>query len=670
MIRRLRVRHVPTALLLMIASGASAASLHAQSGAVLTVDAAVRGMLDTNPDRSLEPLSAYGGSGDILLRAANRLRAPTLQLEYAASLRETSPAHPADGAGHRVNMLLGVPFAGWLRADVIGRGSRGGTDEELATGDELMLASRIDLLPARTTRMRSYGAYRWRTTAAAGTEPSIGRYAGLELRQRVRSTILLADARYEEFLPPDHTRDWQRRAVLVGIGQPLFRNTAIEAEARFREREYPRRLVDLADGEVPRRDSERRFGVSLVFDNGTGTEIRLELEREQRRSNDVGRAWDADRATFMVRQRLFALGARRDPPRIDERPGTDALRDVRSIIAARSFTDVRVAGTGLCAIAAQGALCWPSPTSSGVTDPPVLVPGSWTRVEAGDGRACGIDPDGRVHCWIWRDGSRSAQTVEARPRVVRSDLRFVDLAVGATHTCALTHAGAAYCWGENHEGQLGTGLARPADEPTAVAGGLHFSTITVGVRHTCALDMQGAAYCWGANESGQSAAGTRRTLRPKRIEGHTFTTIDAGARHTCALSEQGAVYCWGESARGQAGLTGGGIAQQPVRIESEIRFSAISAGWAHTCALSDAGQAWCWGANRHGQLGTGSTDLDTHPQPVPVDGARGFVAMSAAFRTCALDTAGQLYCWGGTGHDEAADRSAARPRRVLATSAR
>ena len=87
------------------------------------------------------------------------------------------------------------------------------------------------------------------------------------------------------------------------------------------------------------------------------------------------------------------------------------------------------------------------------------------------------------------------------------------------HTCGLTADGAAYCWGDNYYGELGTTAAisscyyrpysRPcAQEPAPVVGGALYAGLTVGYAYTCALTKDRYAYCWGLNDRGQLGDGT------------------------------------------------------------------------------------------------------------------------------------------------------------------
>ena len=62
---------------------------------------------------------------------------------------------------------------------------------------------------------------------------------------------------------------------------------------------------------------------------------------------------------------------------------------------------------------------------------------------------------------------------------------MAQVAAGANHTCGLSTAGAAYCWGPNMTAQLGNGQigttgAFYRNTPSAVSGGLTFTSITSG----------------------------------------------------------------------------------------------------------------------------------------------------------------------------------------------
>jgi alpha-tubulin suppressor-like RCC1 family protein len=71
----------------------------------------------------------------------------------------------------------------------------------------------------------------------------------------------------------------------------------------------------------------------------------------------------------------------------------------------------------------------------------------------------------------------------------------------------------------------------------------------------------------------------------------------------------------------------------------------LVAGDHHTCAVDAAGQVWCWGYNSHGQLGDGTLLL--RPRPVRVPLIRGAVALRAGKRyTCATLDEGSEHCWG------------------------
>jgi alpha-tubulin suppressor-like RCC1 family protein len=52
---------------------------------------------------------------------------------------------------------------------------------------------------------------------------------------------------------------------------------------------------------------------------------------------------------------------------------------------------------------------------------------------------------------------------------VAGGLSFQSLSAGGGHTCGLTTTGAAHCWGDNRDGQLGDGLTSYRTSPVAFA---------------------------------------------------------------------------------------------------------------------------------------------------------------------------------------------------------
>ncbi len=101
------------------------------------------------------------------------------------------------------------------------------------------------------------------------------------------------------------------------------------------------------------------------------------------------------------------------------------------------------------------------------------------------------------------------------------------LGVGDRHTCAVI-ASSLQCWGDNSYGQLGDGTRASRTSPTPVAGGLVFprfvgyapfeGSVAAGARHSCTVAGDDHTYCWGDNSQGQLGTGTTNlSLVPVRI---------------------------------------------------------------------------------------------------------------------------------------------------------
>ena len=322
-------------------------------------------------------------------------------------------------------------------------------------------------------------------------------------------------------------------------------------------------------------------------------------------------------------------------------------------ISANSFLTCALDGAGL-------VYCW-----GGANVTPTALPGGLVFASLASGgtldglHMCALDPRGKAYCWGENGYGQLGDGTSVRrdsPAAVLGGLTFTHLAAAASHSCGLISSGAAYCWGLNFAGELGTGsLGETNLTPVAVTGGLTFVALGAGDDHTCGLTAAGSAYCWGENDNGELGDGSAQNkLSPVAVAGGlTFTALAVGAEHVCALTSRGAVYCWGWHNMGVYSISNRDR-HTPVLVSGDLAFTSLTAGGAHDCAITAGGAAYCWGEGAVGQLGDG-LGFDRLAL-APVVGGLSFSALTAGWaHTCGLVTSGIAYCWGHNENNELGD---------------
>ncbi len=386
-----------------------------------------------------------------------------------------------------------------------------------------------------------------------------------------------------------------------------------------------------------------------------------------------------------------------------------------------------------CVLAGTIASCWGDARGGGLGDGgstmspvPIELAGdvAFDQIALGLAHGCGI-ANGSVACWGSTLAGQASGAVagtkaspcttgncdRGSPATITGLANVTAIAAGFDHTCAL-HDDKVACWGNNANGQLGSGdVGGPATRRDVA--GTYTALFPIGGNRTCARRSDGA-YCWGdtidtqptrameydafvaaatgrtfgcyldANHlmscEGDNTAGQFGEVGPTSAAtptlarvGPAYTAIAASfADHACGLRIDGDVECWGANTRGQVGAPRSDFETMPVKLTSIHGCTAIAATaslapnddsslandgvqpYAASCALC-GGTAYCWGDDRYGELGTGTIDFAIHalPERVALPDRPGdpYVALAGGGGfTCARTTQNHTVCWGVSIH--------------------
>jgi uncharacterized repeat protein (TIGR01451 family) len=251
--------------------------------------------------------------------------------------------------------------------------------------------------------------------------------------------------------------------------------------------------------------------------------------------------------------------------------------------------------------------------------------GTFTAVSAGGDHSLALRSDGTVWGWgansLGQLGNGTTSGTGVYPPVQASGLtNVIAIAAGTGFSLALKSDGTVWSWGTNFNlvlGLPGSTLSSPV--PVQMSGLTGVTAISAGDQFAMALKQDGTALAWGNNTDGQLGSGDPPgSFAPRPVSGLAgLKAIAAGSRHALALKTDGTVWSWGNNSDGALGTNNTTSSKVPLAVNG-INAAAITAGLDHSGAILTDGSIRMWGKNDNGQLGD-RTNLN-RLAPVTVNG--------------------------------------------------
>lgn len=256
--------------------------------------------------------------------------------------------------------------------------------------------------------------------------------------------------------------------------------------------------------------------------------------------------------------------------------------------------------------------------------------------------------DGTVWFWGYKvlvNGYPDQDNVAPERAAAVSDITAV--ASGNGFILALAKDGSISAWGENRDGELGSGAPSYRLVATQVPGVDQAAAVSTSSHHTLALKKDGTVWGWGSNAYGSLGnGGTRHSFVPVQAVGLSgITRVSAGGAHSLALQGNGTLWSWGSNRNGQSGNGSTESSSIPLQIPGFDGITAVAAGMDFSLAVKNDGTVWAWGNNDNGELGR--TDIPQSDTPLQITELSNVIAVSAGeHHGMALRTDGSVWVWG------------------------
>ncbi|BDR53131.1 hypothetical protein KIM372_10380 [Bombiscardovia nodaiensis] len=222
----------------------------------------------------------------------------------------------------------------------------------------------------------------------------------------------------------------------------------------------------------------------------------------------------------------------------------------------------------------SGQLGNSDPTLSPQADPALvsLLGETVSQASVGAQHALILTTSGRLYTWganqYGQLGNGNTSNQVAPTIVTPPTSGFTSINAGAYSSYALNTAHRPYAWGNNTHGQLGLGdtlnRARPTPIPTLASNTIASLNTSSSSDSAFATDSTGNSWAWGDNRNGQLGTGTPTPISSNnggtptpvnitsRLPANT-TTIQPGSNHTLTQDKDRNITTWGDNQTGQLG---------------------------------------------------------------------------------------------------------------------